>query len=328
MEINDLTGLSKPLKKLIEVVAQGVGAITKPYLTRKMADAKAYEINTIAKAIKDNQENLKEIEYSEEKLNLISLDSDNHKQEFSIEQRTQKRVEFREQKRQLNIENITRNAVENLNSEPQVSEEPVDEDWISRFFNYAEDISNEEMQKLWGRILAGEVKKPNSFSTRTLELLRNLKTDEAKVFTKIASLVISTPNSPFIYRDTTEGFLDKYNISFEDQLLLTEIGILQVDTTIARRLPYNDQDYIIYFESGNYFIKHTKKAGSPELRIPIIRFSKIGEELLKLITVTPNQVYLQEFCKFIDSEGINTEYVFIISKNDDEVIHTQPWLKF
>ena len=54
MEIKDLTGLSEPLKKLIEVASQGIGALSKPYLIKKTADAKDYEIKVIAEAIKDN----------------------------------------------------------------------------------------------------------------------------------------------------------------------------------------------------------------------------------------------------------------------------------
>jgi hypothetical protein len=52
MEIKDLAGLSDPLKKLIEVISTGVGALSKPYLVRKTADAKAYEIKIIAQASK------------------------------------------------------------------------------------------------------------------------------------------------------------------------------------------------------------------------------------------------------------------------------------
>lgn len=59
MEIKDLAGLSKPLKKLIEVVSAGVGGLSKPYLIRKNADAKAYEIKVIAQATKEHQQDLK-----------------------------------------------------------------------------------------------------------------------------------------------------------------------------------------------------------------------------------------------------------------------------
>ena len=51
MEITDLAGLSEPLKRLIEVISSGIGNVYKPYLIRKTADAKAYEIKVIANAI-------------------------------------------------------------------------------------------------------------------------------------------------------------------------------------------------------------------------------------------------------------------------------------
>jgi len=71
MEIKDLFGFGEPLKKLIEVVSQGVGCLSKPYLVRKNADAKAYEIKVIAQAIKENQQELKTISFEDDKLSLI-----------------------------------------------------------------------------------------------------------------------------------------------------------------------------------------------------------------------------------------------------------------
>ena len=74
----------------------------------------------------------------------------------------------------MNIDNVTQIAAEQLSQEDFVSEEPVEEDWTTRFFNIVEDISDEEMQRLWGKILAGEVKQPKSYSLRTLELLKKI----------------------------------------------------------------------------------------------------------------------------------------------------------
>ena len=56
MEITDLAGLSEPLKRLIEVISSGIGNVSKPYLIRKTADAKAYEIKVIAEAMAENRE--------------------------------------------------------------------------------------------------------------------------------------------------------------------------------------------------------------------------------------------------------------------------------
>jgi len=43
MKISDLTGLSKPLTRLIEVIASGIGAVSRPYFIKREADAHAYE---------------------------------------------------------------------------------------------------------------------------------------------------------------------------------------------------------------------------------------------------------------------------------------------
>ena len=328
MDIKDLAGLSEPLKKLIEVISSGVGALSKPYLIKKTADAKAYEIRAIAQAVRENQIDLKEIGYEEEKVQLKSLDVESLKHELTIEERAKNRIDFKEQKKQKNIENITQYAAINLENEKTVSEEPVDEDWTSRFFNYAEDISNEEMQELWGRILAGEIKQPNSFSLRTLEFVRNLSKHEAQTFTKAANYVISSWNSPFIFKGTGDDALGKLGLSFEERLLLTEIGILQAESNISRRLLKSDEDATMVFESGRYIVKTTKKANTAEHHIPILRFSKVGVELLSLLTTNPSEDYIKEFCNSIESENINVEYAFILAKLNGQYQHTQPWMKF
>lgn len=322
MEIKDLTGLSKPLTKLVEVLANSVGAFSEPYLIRKKADAKAYEIKVIADSIKENQNSLKEIGYSESKLSLSS-----NSNELTVNERTKNRLDFKENKRQENIENITQKAAKNLESESEVSDEPVDEDWSTRFFNYAEDISNNEMQELWGQILAGEIKQPKSYSLRTLEVLRNITKEEAEIFIKSSNLVISSSNSPFLFKGEND-LLSKYDFTFEDRLLLTEIGIIQPETNISRGLNKTGSDLLTYFESGNYLIKITKKANTKEYRIPIFRFSKIGGELLKLLTPNPNSEYLKEFCMSFESEKMETEYAFIVSIESNAIQHSQPWMKF
>jgi len=38
MEIKDLAGIGEPLTRVVEVIAQCVGAVSHPYLTKKNAD--------------------------------------------------------------------------------------------------------------------------------------------------------------------------------------------------------------------------------------------------------------------------------------------------
>lgn len=328
LEIKDLAGLSEPLKKLIEVISQGVGAIYKPFLIKKTADAKAYEIKKIAQAIKESQTNIKEIEYSQDKLSLKSIDQQQISKEPDIIERTHSRIEYQEATRQENIEDITQKAASFLEEEQTVSEEKVDEDWTKRFFSYAQDVSNEEMQDLWARILSGEIKRPKSFSLRTLELIRNLSKSEAEVFNKAAKLRIYSHNSPFIFRGNDNDFLHSNSLTFEDRLLLVELGILQPDIMISRNLKSYEQPHQIIFEAGKFVIKLTREANAPEHQVPILRFSKIGEELLSLVISDPSMDYIKAFSKSIKIEKSTVEYAFIINRKDDNIQHTLPWLQF
>ena len=71
MEIKDLAGISEPLKRLIEVMAEGVGAISKPYLIKKTADAKAYEIQVISQAMAESRKLLGGTDYEDGKINYF-----------------------------------------------------------------------------------------------------------------------------------------------------------------------------------------------------------------------------------------------------------------
>jgi uncharacterized repeat protein (TIGR03899 family) len=299
----------KPLEKLIEVISNGIGTIYKPRSMRKEADAKAYEIEIIERAKSKALAEGKIIE-------VETLD------------KIQERFIHKETKRQLNIDNVTQIAAEQLSQEDIVSEEPVEEDWATRFFNIVEDISDEEMQHLWGKILAGEVKQPKSYSLRTLELLKNLSRFEADVFNKISNFVISSHKSPFLFQGENDEILKKYDINFNDRLLLVEMGILQSDTSITRGLQQNSEDIITYFEAGKYIIKALKKANTPENRIEIFRFTKIGEELLKLVNPIINDEYIKDFSERLEKFGIEVEYAFILKKTKENISHTEPWLKF
>lgn len=96
----------------------------------------------------------------------------------------------KENRKLNNTQSVIAKAKENFITGEQVSNEPVNKDWINRFFSIVEDISDETLHQLWGHILAGEVKQPNSYSLRTLELLRNLTKEEAELFVRLASFYI------------------------------------------------------------------------------------------------------------------------------------------
>lgn len=81
-------------------------------------------------------------------------------------------MQFQEQKRHLNIESVVgQTAFERRGKE--VSDHEPDHDWNARFFSELQDVSSQDIQLLWSKVLAGEVERPGSTSVRTLSILSN-----------------------------------------------------------------------------------------------------------------------------------------------------------
>lgn len=65
------------------------------------------------------------------------------------------------------------------------------ETWFQRFWKYAGDIREEEIYQVWGKVLAGEIRKPGTFSLKTLDILYNLDKKDVVVLKNLAPYVIS-----------------------------------------------------------------------------------------------------------------------------------------
>lgn len=201
MEIKDLAGLSEPLTRLIEVISNGVGAVTAPYLTRKNAEAKAHEIRIISDALGEvaQQHNLPVV-YKDGEIELWQKPEDQTLilDAKAIEDRSENRLDYQSRKEQANIENVTSTAAIELAQDETVAPEPPDDDWVTRFLKYAQDVSSEQMQGLWGRILAGEIRRPGTYSLRTLDFVRNMTKPEAELLQHVGKLAITWLNTAFV----------------------------------------------------------------------------------------------------------------------------------
>jgi hypothetical protein len=69
------------------------------------------------------------------------------------------------------------------NSEAQAAS--IDDDWFNIFERHAGDASTERMQGIWSRLLAGEIRKPGSYSIRTLRCLAEMSQADAMTFAEL-----------------------------------------------------------------------------------------------------------------------------------------------
>ncbi|SDS10146.1 TIGR03899 family protein [Polaribacter sp. KT25b] len=302
-EINLIKLEGKPFEKLIDVISKGIGTLYKPRAIRKEADSKAYEIGIIEQA--------KSKALAEGKV----LEAETYL-------RIQERLLFNETERQKSIDNVVEIAAEQLKNEDNISEEPVDKDWSKRFFNLVQDTTDEEMQALWGRILAGETKKPKSYSKRTLEVLKNLSKEEAEIFTKFAELKIKVNEYTVIINNDKGKFIkEEFGITFNDCLLMVELGLISSENSFVISFePTNNNDKNIYITYGNKGFKIKRKQNSPERNIQVLSFTKIGCELSKLIHPKVNMNYIEKICLSFKHENTDIEYGDILEKNEKKFL--------
>ena len=111
----------------------------------------------------------------------------------------------KEYRHQKNKEDIARKALEVLQEETKALAPPdhgsqnsatqppppldVDDDWLNIFEQYAENASSGRLQELWARILAGEIRRPKTFSLKTLRFVSELDQETAALFEKYVPFI-------------------------------------------------------------------------------------------------------------------------------------------
>lgn len=317
MEITDLAGLSEPLKRLIEVISSGIGNISKPYFIRKTADAKAHEIKAIAEAIAYNQKLLTHTEYEDGKIKILKTGE--YSEDFpAFPHRVATRIQYKEQREQQNIETICANAAEELKKETSIPEKKPEPEWISRFFDISSGVTSEELQYLWGRILADEIKRPGSFSLRTLDVLRNLSKKEAENFVKLGAYILRSGEKVFYIDPKYYIFTKDDGLSFLDILSLKDAGLI-FETDLEFSFSPADAETTNYLIYGPLILilereKHTSKIGST-----VGMLTRVGIELLHLLTVQPDIEYVKFVGSVFTADGVKFSWAPILKIADDHI---------
>ena len=105
-----------------------------------------------------------------------------------------------------------------------------DPDWFIRFFDAVGLVSNEDMQRLWAKILKCEIEGPGKYSLRTLETVHNLTSKEASLFTEMTQYFLNEQNGIIFLMETLNNYSDVFNNAFgiklESIMLLQDCGLL------------------------------------------------------------------------------------------------------
>ncbi|WP_416670109.1 DUF2806 domain-containing protein [Egbenema bharatensis] len=320
MEIKDLAGISEPLKRLIEVISEGAGAISHPYLIRKNADAKAYEIRVISQAMAESHALLGGMEYEDGKIKILP-ESQESSEQLSLPNRTENRRKYQELRKQQNIESICANSAELLIGESQVAEDKPESDWINRFFEIAENISAEELQYIWGKILAGEIQKPGSFSFRTLETLKNMSRQEAENFCKLGQYVFQTSNMAFYVNPEEYLFKQENTLGFAEIFALKDAGVVADSDLLQFSFNPSSAGTTSQIFYGSLILFFEREKDTPKITSRVGALTKAGVELLKLVPIQPDIEYVKFIAQHLHADGMKVAWAPVV-KTEGDLIYT------
>lgn len=229
----------------------------------------------------------------------------------------------------INVDQVTAVAAADLKSDPPGSAgdlaagtPSISDDWLNAFESEAAHMSSEQMQRLFGKILAGEIRRPESFSIKTIKLMAQLDNRAAELFRQLCSLSISAriPNSNEILdaRVVSMGRADTnslkaYGLSFDALNILHEYGLIISDyhSSFDYRISVELNDRVMLpWTYQNMKWVFAPKVGVPkptELWVHGVAFSRSGRELLPIVDVLPNEDYTAALKDFFDKKGMTTK---------------------
>ena len=302
------------IEKLLDYVASGIGVVAGPVLLPWKAyfEGKARRITARSEA--DALQMIAEAQANTKRY-ILSPDVETRSTIEITRDDIREKIEFQERKRLANTGSVVHSAAEFLGDRTVGDHEP-DPDWTARFFNSAQDVSSEDLQNLWARILAGEIESPGRTSLRTLSILKDMTQGEARQFLDLMQFRIRN----FIFQEGFQRIADDVEVS--SIVHLSHVGLFYSGFTAIPRIELNDQGTYSVEHYGHILIIEGAARGEIDL-MDTIPLTSSGQELAGFCKHEPNLEYLSSFAGFLGTQNYVLKLAPIIGTNADG----QPYCK-
>lgn len=197
--------------------------------------------------------------------------------------RTCNRLLFEEAKKQENIDAVIQKALPDISEDADPSK--MDNDWIALLLDKVKLVSDEEMQSLWSRILAGEANEPGKFSKRTINFLASMDKRDAEMFTKLCAFAFYIDGFIPLIVDIKNDIYKRHAVNFGVLKHLESIGLVgfpgignftrSIDKSKPQTVYYHESSFIIDIEQAEM------------LDVGQATFSQVGAELATIVDIDP-----------------------------------------
>lgn len=322
----------KLMIKLWETLSEkGIGAWLRPGQQRREGLAalavKRAELLTLAQAAREVEEirsgakslsdfNLK-LQFSSEKpLRQIAARVEPTINVAGLIEQSHDRAVLDSVRKEINVAKSILHAEEKIQRDDgaDIPDGKVNDDWIYRWRDYAGDVNSDEMQRLWGSLLAGEVKEPGTYSLRCMEFLRNLEQSEAKLIETACERVV---DGIVLMNPTLDGHL-----SFSQLLELDTLGIISGVSGggVYRTLSSKDGKpwtRIMFANDRCLYAKHPDPKGTATMSGYIL--TRLGEQMQSLGSFKSDIDFLKGFGRLLVAQGCSVGIAEYVRASDGEV---------
>ena len=304
----------KLLLRLWETVTEkGIGGLLSPWKTRREGRARIDVQRDELLVLAQTEQDIEDIRSGRKTLTLDGqlleppaqdnpLESGSSIQQASAIRRNRIAQEMRAE---VNVSKALLSAEAGLEDDPQTPpDRKVDDDWLFRWRDAASTVSSEELQTLWGRVIAGEIKSPGSFSLRTLEFLKNLSHEEALQIAKVSPFVI---NGLVIFRGNKQLLEESEGITFSFLLNLQNLGVVSGVEAVGLKQTLcslaTEKKFKQVLVSYNRVLIVTHEDASKKISLEVYPLTLLGQQILKLGSFEAHEIYLRSVGEAICHQG-------------------------
>lgn len=260
----DGAGVAKPLNTLVRRFSDAIAGSFRPRQIRRVAQAEA-------DAAKIREESALEIR--------------------AMRERADRRADEENLRHQQNMETIAGKATDHLNDD--ANPEAVDEDWFASFFDKARLVSDDQIQDVWARILAGEANRSGSFSKRVLSTVADMSREDAELFTKLCGFAIDFGGaSDLLVFDPQADIYRSRGITFDTLFDLDAMGLIRFNSVEGfAKSGFLGSEYVWYF--GTPIRLEPTTENRKDLPIGTVLMTAIGRQIHTICGAEPVPEFLE-----------------------------------
>lgn len=195
-----------------------------------------------------------------------------------------------------NLINMSAKATKYIDTSRQ-NEIELDNDVFWGLVEYSKEVSNEDMQELIAKIIAGEYNSPETYSMHTLQVLKMLGKKELELFEKMCSLLVNIEQIPkkLLYLDElVKEFMNELGIDFGKLQILQSLGLFLPNEMESASIknPEKKKFQISYFDKVILF--EPENDNYLEVKMPsYFGLSPVGKQILNHLNPVYNDQYYE-----------------------------------